>query len=579
MQPNHVEALHFLGVIAHQVGRSEIATEFIGRSIALDGSNPAAHANLAAALLANGRAEEAIAHLRRALQLKPDFVEAHYNLGKAWSERGQVDEAMASYRRALQFRADHADAHNNLGNLLKQRGDLDGAIQSYESAIRFQPGLANAHNNLGVALVKKERCDEAIAAYRRAIELKPDFVDAYNNLGCALREVNQLEDAASALRRALALQPDYAEVHNNLGNLFTDLGRCDEAEASYRRAQELKANYAEARFDQSMLWLLRGDFERGWAQYEARWEAFPSVQRHFSQPMWEGRSLEGSTILLHAEQGFGDTLHFVRYAPMVAARGGRVVVECQPPLKTLVESVAGVSQVIAHGDALPAFDWHCPLMSLPRVFATRVETIPGATPYLAAEATRIAQWRERLRKVVERGGEEMSLARRGAWKVGLVWAAGMRPEQQDFHRVQRLRSLSLRGLAPLGKVPGVIFVSLQKGPAAMEARTLPAGMTLFDWTEELHDFADTAALVEALDLVITVDTAVAHLAGALGKPVWLMNRFAACWRWMLQREDSPWYPTMRIFRQPKAGDWDSVAQRVAEDLERSVCYSASLVSM
>jgi len=290
------------------------------------------------------------------------------------------------------------------------------------------------------------------------------------------------------------------------------------------------------------------------------------TKRNFPQPMWKGEALHGQRILLHAEQGFGDALQFIRYAPLVAERGGQVVVECQPGLKTLLTSIAEIAQIIDQGETLPAFDLHCPLMSLPLAFGSRVETIPAAIPYLRADAARMARWRERLDQE-KAWPSTVNPPPGGSLKVGLVWAGKERPHQITLRPVNARRSMSLSQFAPLADVPGVVFVSLQKGGPAAQARTPPEGMRLVDWTDELEDFADTAALIECLDLVISVDTAVAHLAGALGKPVWLLNRFDTCWRWFAEREDSPWYPAMRLFRQPRYMEWEPVIASVRKQLE------------
>jgi hypothetical protein len=271
-------------------------------------------------------------------------------------------------------------------------------------------------------------------------------------------------------------------------------------------------------------------------------------------------------VLLHAEQGFGDSIQFIRYAPLVAQRGGHVIVQCQPGLETLLAGVEGISQIITRDEPLPDFDLHCPLMSLPWVFATRLDTIPAAIPYLRANTEKVAHWRERLAREQSTSGET-GPSRCDTLKIGLVWAGEARPHRPHVNRINRRRSMSLSQFAPLAQVPGVAFISLQKGKSAEQAQTLPPGMRLLDWTAELNDFADTAALIEALDLVISVDTSVAHLAGALGKPVWLLNRFDTCWRWLLDRSDSPWYPTMRLFRQPQPGAWAPVIAEVREQLK------------
>jgi hypothetical protein len=376
------------------------------------------------------------------------------------------------------------------------------------------------HCDLGIALGAVGEFDEAIAACRQAIALKPDYAGAHNNLGVSLMAVGGLDEAVEAFRRAIALKPDLADAHNNLG----------------------------------MTLLQNGRFEEGWAEYEWRWKTRQHLAggaRRFEAPLWNGEAIGSRVILLHAEQGLGDTLQFCRYAPVVAATG-RTVLEVQPPLVRLLSGLRGVIEVVARGDALPSFDLQCPLLSLPRALGTTLDTIPAATPYLAADPALARVWRERL-------------SRLDGLRVGLVWAGGKKLDPA-WAAADRRRSVALDTMAPLGDVAGVSFVSLQKGEPASQALNPPNGMAVYDSTADLHDFADTAALIDVLDLVISVDTAVAHLAGALGKPVWLVNRFDTDWRWLLNRDDSPWYPTLRQFRQRAPGDWHSVFLRVREAL-------------
>ena len=337
------------------------------------------------------------------------------------------------------------------------------------------------------------------------------------------------------------------------------LNRPDDALVSYDRAIALKPDYAKAHFNRSLALLLKGNFADGWEEYEWRWKggARGVKPRKFECPQWRGENLAGKTIFLYPEQGYGDTIQFLRYVPLVASRGGHVILEVPPPLLRLAERLQGAAQVFASGAAAPAADFFCPLLSLPRAFSTTVATIPGEVPYLVADRTAIAAWRRRL-AVLE------------GLRVGLVWAGSPRPNQPEANRINRRRSITLGHFANLADVPGVSLVSLQKDQAASQTRSPPPGLFVHDWTDELGDFADTAALIEALDLVISVDTSVVHLAGALGKPVWLLNRFDTCWRWLLDRDDSPWYPTLRQFRQPRRGDWDSVIMDVLAALTRLV---------
>jgi tetratricopeptide (TPR) repeat protein len=515
-QPSHAGALQYLGIIANQAGRSDIAVELIRRAIALEPNDAAAHSNLGNVLKDKGQLDEAIVACRRAIALNPNLPEAHCNLGVALKDKGQLDQAISAYRQAIAVRPNYAEAHSNLGVALAEKGQLDEAITAWRQAIALSPNYAEAHSNLGVALAEKGQLDEGIAAYRRAIAVNPNLAEVHNNLGNTLRDRGQLDEAIAALDQAIALDPGLSDAHKNL----------------------------------SFALLTRGDFQRGWEEHEWRWKCkdFPSQPRNFARPQWDGYPLEGRTLLLHPEQGFGDAIQFIRYVPMVARRGGRIIVECKAELQRLFQTITAGCQNVARDQLLPAFDFHCPLLSLPRIFGTTLADVPQTVPYLQADGDAAGGWQDRL-------AEHLDVV-----TVGLAWAGS--PAQKN----DRNRSTKLARLARLGQVPGVRFFSLQKGEAAAEARTPPPGMELVDWTEELTDFADTAALIANLDLIITVDTAVAHLAGAMGKPVWTLLSFVADWRWLREREDSPWYPSMRLFRQSALGDWDNVIKRVADQL-------------
>jgi tetratricopeptide (TPR) repeat protein len=515
-QPEHLDAIHNLGVIALRVGRNDVAMDLI----------------------------------RRVIVLNPNDPEAYGNLGIALKNKGQLDEAIAAYRQAIALNLNLPEVHNNLGNALKDEGRVDEAIAAYRQAIALNPNLPEAHNNLGNALRNKGQLDEAIAACRRAIALRPNYAEAHYNLGNPLRDKGLIDEAIAAYRQAIRLKPDYAEAHSNLGNALKDKGRFDEAIAAYRQAIALSPDFSEAHNNLALALLTRGDFQQGWEEYEWRWKCkdFPSPPRNFAQPQWDGCPLEARTLLLHTEQGLGDAIQFIRYLPLVQQRGGRIIIECQGELQRLFQTIAGRCQIVARGQPLPAFDLYCPLLSVPRIFGTNLANVPHIAPYLHADAEDTRRWQHRL-------ADPSSLV-----KVGLAWAGN--PTQVN----DRNRSMKLEMLAPLGQIPGVRFFSLQKGEAAAEAKTPPPGLELIDRTEELKDFADTAALIANLDLVISVDTAVVHLAGAMGKPVWTLLSFVSDWRWLLQRQDSPWYPSMRLFRQPVGGDWDSVITRIVEAL-------------
>ncbi len=462
-------------------------------------------------------------------------------------------------RQALTAEPSNPDALHLFGVLVGRKGDALAAVQLIRRAIAACPSVPFFHNSLGVALRGCGRLDEAISAYRDAIRLKEDFPEAHNNLGVALRGAGRLDEAIAAYRKALSYRPDFAGAYANLGYALRDNGCLNEGIVACRRAIQIETDLAEAHMNLGIMLLLKGDFREGWAEYEWRWRCadFGPARRSFAAPQWRGTPISGKTILLHAEQGFGDTIQFIRYAPLVARLGARppsrpagVVVECQRELVALVRGMDNVDSVIEAGSPLPPFDLHAPLLSLPAAFGTTLQTIPDRVPYLKPDPALVAAWRERV------AGHSARL------RIGLAWAGS--PTRKD----DRLRSLSLAALAPLGAAKDVVFFSLQKGEAARQAQSPPNGMVLADCSGDLRDFADTAALIENLDLVISVDTSVAHLAGALGKPVWNLLEFVPAWRWLLEREDSPWYPTMRLFRQTRRGDWDSVVARVAGELRK-----------
>jgi tetratricopeptide (TPR) repeat protein len=546
--PAHADALHHLGMIAHRLGRLDAAAELMSRSIARCPDEARYHINFGALLSDRGKVAEAIAAYARALQIEPAFAAAHFNMGNALSQQGKLQEAAAAYLRAVQVKPDFIEAHVRLGAVYCHFGILNEGGNAFQQALRINPNYADAFTGLTFVLTNLGRDEEALAACRKAIALRPACPDDYNNLGILLHQQGKLDDAMAALSKALELRPVFLEAWNNLGNLLTELQRLDEAFAAYRRASAIDPKAADPHFNQAWVALLRGDFENGWRGHEWRWGSknFSSTRPVLSRPEWDGGDLRGKTILLHAEQGLGDAIHFVRYASLVARRGGRVIVHCPPELARLFKSVEGIDTVATEGK-LPEFDVHWPLMSLPLAFNTRLESIPAEIPYIRADAALAAEWARKLAPFA------------GQLRVGLAWA-GRPTNKQD-----RKRSMTLDHFAPLA-ADGITFFSLQKGPAAAQAANPPPGMRVIDFTADLHDLADTAASIAHLDLVISVDTAVAHLAGAMGKPVWTLLPFKPDWRWMLGRTDSPWYPTMRLFRQSRPGDWMDVIAKVRQEL-------------
>ena len=498
----------------------------------------------------NNRMSAAIGAHQRAVAIAPDHPDSHLTLARALRDQHRFREAAESFRRVIKLRPSDLQAQIGLGAMLHQAGELSAATEAYVRALQLKPDCAEAFTNLG--LVCQDLGDFALAVelQRQAIAVAPGMADAHNNLGSALSKQGNTEDALACFRRALALKPDHAGAHYNIGHLFANRGDLMAAETWYRRALAYKPQSGTLRFYLGVLHLLQGRFSPGWQEYEFRWGSrhLRDAKRTFSQPQWRGEPLGGDSILLYAEQGLGDTMQFVRYAPLVAARGGRVLLEVQAGLRRLIAGMEGWGQVLSQGDPLPDFRWQCPLMSLPLAFKTELASIPGSVPYLRANDGEVERWSERLQ------GSEL--------RVGVAWAGNSK------HPRESMRSIPLAALAPLTAVEGTRFYSLQKGPAAAQIRGLPSRMMVIDLDAEQKDFADTAAIVANLDLVISIDTSVAHLAGALGKPVWVLLHHVPDWRWLLCREDSPWYPTARLFRKSVIEDWQAVVHRLRDEIEK-----------
>jgi len=405
-----------------------------------------------------------------------------------------------------------------------------------------------------------DRLDEAEASCRRALQIKPDYAEVHSNLGAILKDLGRPREAEASCRRALEIQPDCVLAHSNLGIILREMGRLEDAAEHCRQALRIKPDFVAAHINLSMALLALGQLTEGWEEYEWRWqgEQLGSHRGAFTQPQWRGEAATGRTLLLRSEQGLGDTLQFCRYASLAAAAGMRVILAVQPPLVRLLRSLDGVELVQEIGAEFPPFDFHCPLLSMPLALKTTLSTIPAAASYLHADQVQVDAWRARLAALPKRG-----------FRVGLVWSGTPRIGFSHLAAVDRRRSIDPKQLARLVELSGFHFFSLQK-----DGQSAPAEFQLTDFMGEMEDFADTAALIANLDLVISVDTAVAHLAGALGKPVWVLDRFDPCWRWLTGRQDSPWYPSLRLFRQPTPGDWQTVIERVAQELAHFSADSA-----
>lgn len=506
------------------------------------------------------RLPEAEQALLKSIQLRPNDFTAHNYLGIVQERQSRLADAATSFRKAVELNPQYPLGHYHLGFALQQLGHTEEAIECYRSALAINPDFAMAYNNLGSALKTQGHIDEAIACFRRTIELKPDFATAYNNLGIALQAQRKMDEALACYLRAVELNPGSHIAHNNLGEFHRRQGRLDEALTYFQQAIELSPDYSTPHLNRSLIWLLQGDFERGWKEYEWRWPT-NHPPRHFEQPEWDGTPLPTGTILIHAEQGLGDTLQFIRYASLVKQLVGTVIVECQPPLLPLLRSCAGIDQLVSTGDELPPFDVHVSMLSLPRVLATTVESVPRNAPYLFADPALVTHW-------------DTQLASDTSFRVGIAWQGNpTNPSHQ--------RSIPLENFAELAVVKGVTFYSLQKthGLEQLDAVRDKFAVTEFGaFMDEANGaFMDTAAVMKNLDLVITADTSIPHLAGGLGVPVWLALPTICDWRWLLDRDDSPWYPTMRLFRQKELGDWNDVFLRIAEELDNVVSQRQSII--
>ncbi len=520
--------------------------------IARDPAHRGAWLNLGNVLTDQKKLDEAVAAYRHALSADPDDPGLIRNLGAALYQQGRLDDAISHYRRATAIAPDDVASLRLLGLALHEAGHLEEAARTYRKTSALDAGDVTILNNLAACLCELGQHDDALAACELALALDPDHVSTHTNRGVILEAKNDIEAAVAAHRRAIEIDPTYAKGYANLAVALRSAGELDESLAASHRAVTLDPDEPLARYNHAYKLLMNGDFENGFE--ELRWGRKCKLWSHhyptFSEPEWQGEPFPGRTLLLVSEYGLGDALQFVRYLPMAAAMGGSLVLQVQPALVSLLRTMTDVT-VVPRGEPLPPFDLQLPLMDLPRVFGTRLDTIPARVPYLDADSERLALWQGAL------GATTTSV------KAGVVWAGN------PMHKGDRQRSLSAEMVLPRLVMPGVQLYSLQKEIRPADGPTLASlGAAIIDLAPALGDFADTAAAVQALDLVITVDTSVAHLAGALGRPVWVLLPYALDWRWMRDREDSPWYPTMRLFRQHRPQAWEGVMARVSAELAR-----------
>jgi tetratricopeptide (TPR) repeat protein len=585
-QPTHFDALHLSGVIAAQNKDYAMAAHLISNAIAIDSTSPLAHYNLGIAFQKLKVWEEALACYDRAIKIDRNYCQAHLNRGNtlkelnrmnealvcydkaiaidpnyylAYSNKGDAlnelkrhEEALAYYDKAISIKPDYAEAYSNRGNTLQELKRFEEALAYYDKAVAIKPGYAEAYSNRGTALQELRRLEEALACYEKAIAIDPNYHLAYSNKGNALKESKRLEEALTYYDKAIAIKPDYAEAYSNRGTALQELRRLEDAIAYYDKAIAIKLDYAEAYFNKSLALLLSGDLTQGWELYEwrSKYEKTHLIHRNFTQPIWLGTdNMLGKTILLHPDQGLGDTIQFSRYAKLVKSLGARVIMETPKELLAFLSVLDGVDELIEEGKELPAFDYHCPLSSLPLAFKTELNNIPNSKAYLYVLPQKREEWAQRL-------------GTKGKPRVGLVWSGNT--EHKNDHN----RSMMLKQLLPY--LPdGYDYVSLQKEVREVDKEVLESS-GIEHYEDELKDFTDTAALCESMDLVISVDTSVAHMAAAMGKTTWVLLPFAPDWRWLLDREDSPWYESIKLYRQDESREWLPVLKRVRQDLSSKI---------
>jgi tetratricopeptide (TPR) repeat protein len=585
-EPEQPDALHLLGVLHSQQSQHDRAIELIRQANQVRGGMPEQWINLARALAAAGRAGELPEAYTQACAEVPPRADLHFNFGVLFRDSGQIEHAIRALGRAAPMAADRFEIWGTLAELLLSTGQADDAIAAIREAIRCAPHHPGPHLGLAMALLMKNQPEPAAQSLQRALALDPRNATAMRLMAVVESQRGRHREAIAWARQGIAIDPSIPELHCTLGSTLIQLGENEAAIQSLREAIRLRPTYREALHDLGFAqlragdarhaidtyrqaiaahpdWplahhalghalLLLGNFREGLPEYEWRYKApeLGIVCQTFPQPMWAGEPLDGKTILLHAEQGLGDTIMFVRYLPAVRQRGGHVILQCQPELKRLLQTIAQDIQVIARNEPLPPFDLHCPLLSLPRIFNTDLQTIPANVPYVFADPELTRQWRDRMPRPVE-----------GGKSVGILWAGGPRLREDPARR----RSVPLASLLPILRIPGINFISLQPGKDAEDVRQLPPELTLHT-LDPLNDFSDTAAVMQNLDLILTVDTAAAHLAGALGRPTWVLLPPLPDWRWFLAREDSPWYPTMRLFRARRPGAWDEPITQITGEL-------------
>ena len=554
--PGHYFSFFSLGVIEHQRGNSDTAIKLIENAIEINPEIPQYYNTLGIIYETINKYDEAICAYQKAILKEPDYAEAYLNIAIALKSQKKYIEAIENCRNSISITPCYAEAYNTLAFLLEKQKKYDEAIENYKKAIKIKPDYVEAYNHLGDIYNELGDYQEAAKSFYTAMQYDPSYAELYNNLGIAQKELEQFDDAISNFKQAIKLEKNFAEAYYNLANSLRDEGDCNEAVKNYKKAIDINPDYAHAHWNLSLAQLLDGNYLEGWKGYKWRRNADLKVLTDYhktGKPRWDGSSFKSKILFMHYEQGLGDNIQFVRYLPMVKSRGGKVIFETLKPLIGLLNNFPGVDEIIEYNPDEKSsiqFDYYASLLDMPYIFETTVETIPSDVPYIYADPVKSRYWSERISK--------------DKFNVGIVWAGS--PE----HGNDRYRSCKLQSFSSLSMIEGVCLYGLQKGKAAEQMAELTGQIPVINISDDFEDFTDTAAAIDNLDLVISVDTSVLHLAGAMGKKVWALLPFSPEWRWMLNREDSPWYPTMKLFRQKKRNDWYGLFKQVCEELKMLV---------
>ncbi len=550
--PDNADAIHLLGVVFFQKGNLDAAREQVIRAISLNAGVALYFTNLGRIEKALDQITAAIEAYRQSLKLAPDQADVNSDIAAALVDAEEFAEALGFAERAIKLLPEFAAAHFNRGMALLGLGQQYEAITAFEETLRLDRGFADAHFQLGRMYQDTDQPQQAEQAYRRVLQVDPTRIEARCNLGNILRADVRLNEAVQLYDQALALSPDVAEIHSNKGVALHELGEREGAIGCYRRAIKLDPDDAETHRNLSMALLQGGEFGEGWKEFEWRWQTrhFAHTRRDWDKPQWFGEALNGQTVLVHAEQGFGDSFQFCRFIPLIAERGGRVILEAPYVAQDVLGTVGEFESIISPGNPLPLYDYHIPMMSLPGTFETTIDTIPSPGAYLSVPVGAEIAWREKLKSAA------------GKKRVGIVWKGN------SEHSGNLWRSPGLEVFRSLLTLEHVEFYSLQKDDGEKDLHDAGLSAQVVDLHSQLNTFSDTAAVIDQLDLVITPDTSVAHLSGALGCPTWIMLPHVAEWRWGIGREDSPWYPDARLFRQSTSGDWERVISKIRDELQQ-----------